>query len=106
MADSTLARYRGEIENLKRRTAAVRERAARSAAVIQRDAVAVGAAGAYGALRKGGTVPAQVMGLDADLVVTGALYIASHLTSGTASDVMHDAAIGIACAAAYSRTRT
>jgi hypothetical protein len=46
------------------------------------------------------------MGLDADLVVTGALYIASHLTSGTASDVMHDSAVGIACAVAYSRTRT
>jgi hypothetical protein len=46
------------------------------------------------------------MGLDADLVVTGALYIASHLTSGQASEVMHDAAVGIACAVAYSRTRT
>jgi len=103
--NSVMSRYQEEIETLKRRTAAVREKAHQSAAKIQRDAVAVGAAGAWGALRKNGTAPSQIAGIDADLVVVGGLYIASNFMTGTIADVMHDAALGVACAVSYSKTR-
>lgn len=106
MAESTLTRYREEIDSLKRRTAAVREKANRAAAVVQRDATTVAAAAAYGALRKNGTIPATVLGMDSDVAVIGTLYLAGHMAGGAAGDAAHDAAVGIAAAIAYTKART
>lgn len=102
---AALSRYQNEIQALKARASNLRQRAQEAAAEVQRDAVSVGAAGAYGALRKAGTLPPQIAGMDTDLVVIAGLYALGHLTSGQASEVAHDAAVGIACAVAYSKAR-
>ena len=106
MAETALDRYKGEIESLKRQTARVREKANAAAAVVQRDATTVAAAAAYGALRKNGTIPGTIVGIDADVVTVGALYIAGHIAGGMAGDAAHDAAVGIASAIAYTKARS
>lgn len=101
-----MERYRSEIEALRRTAGRAREKAQQTAAMLQRDAVAVAGAAAYGALRKNGTVPDQIAGIDSDVVMIGGLYAVGQLASGTAADVAHDLAVGIAAGIAYQRARS
>lgn len=106
MASTTLARARAEIESLRSRAASVRARANKSAEIVQRDAVTVGAAYAYGAWRKSGGELPSIFGLDSDEVAVLALYAASHAMSGRGAELAHDASVGIAAAYAYRKANS
>lgn len=106
MAAQGLQRYQSEIESLRRAAGAARQKAAMAAASLQRDAVAVVAAASYGALRKNNTIGATIGGIDSDIVAIGVLYAVGQVASGTAAEVAHDAAVGIASGIAYNRARS
>jgi UDP-N-acetyl-D-mannosaminuronic acid transferase (WecB/TagA/CpsF family) len=101
-----MERYRAEIDSLRRVAGAAKQKANAAAASLQRDAVAVVAAAAYGAMRKNDTIPETIGGIDADIVAIGVLYAVGQLASGTAADVAHDASVGIAAGIAYNRARS
>ena len=102
---SALSRVKDELEKLRSRQSSIRARAAKSAEMVQRDAMQVASAYAYGAWRKnGGTLPA-IGGLDTDEVAVLALYALGHFSSGKVAEVARDASVGIACAYAYRKAQ-
>jgi hypothetical protein len=103
MSTAALSRARAEIETLRARAAGARAKASRSAGMLQRDATTVAGAYAYGAMRKAGTLPATILGMDSDTAVVAGLYLLSHFSSGTVSHVAHDVAMGVASALAYHK---
>ena len=103
MSNAALSRARAEIESLRSRAKSARARAGKSASMVQRDAVTVAGAYAYGAARKNDIIPRTIMGTDADTATVVALYLVAHFASGTVAEVAHDAAIGIASAMAFKK---
>lgn len=107
MSSNALQRAQDELARLKSRTSAARERASRSAKVMQRDAVAVVAAYGYGALKKDRQRTNQqmptVLGLDPEVTAVVVLYGIGHFADGEIAEFAHDAALGIACGAAMKK---
>lgn len=109
MASTALVKAQQEIANLKTRASGVRERATASAKQMQRDATAVVSAYAFGAYKRdrmrAGQPMVAVLGLDTETTIVGGLYLLSHFGSGTIAEVAHDAALGIACGAAFTKAQ-
>ena len=107
MSSSALVKAQEELARFKSRSANARERAARSAKVMQRDAVAVVAAYGYGAIKKDRQRANQqmptVFGLDPEVTAVIGLYAVGHFADGDIAEFAHDAALGIACGAAMKK---
>lgn len=94
---------------MRSRAAGVRERAAQSAKTMQRDATSIVSAYAFGAYKRdrmrAGQPMVSVLGLDTETSVVAGLYILSHFGTGMVAEVAHDAAVGIACGAAFTKAQ-
>ncbi len=107
MASKALVRAQEEIAKLRSRTASIRAKAERGGKTLQRDAVSVAGAYAFGAYKKSRTDAGQalptVFGMDANLTVVAALWLASQFTEGSTAEISHDLALGIACGSAMAK---
>lgn len=109
MAETALEKTKGELEKMKERARAVRARAEKSAKTVQRDATSVAAAYLYGSMKKErrrtNTAMPTVGGLEPEVAATLVLYAGSHFADGMLAEVAHDAAVGVACGYAFTKSQ-
>jgi hypothetical protein len=110
MASTALARATEEIAKLRARTTAIRARAERATGIMQRDAVTVAGAYAFGAWSRHAastsTELPSIGGIGPEATAVAALYAVSHFADGKIAELAHDVAVGIACGAAMKRAET
>ena len=110
MSTAALDRAQEKIQRLEARASGLKDRADEAARRIRRDMVSVGGAYAYGAWTKTyrqrhEAVP-TVLGLDPELAVVAALYLAGEFLDGEAAEMAHDVAIGVACGSAMQKAQS